>query len=176
MRVYTTWLPLGLAIGIIVLYFALPVRPALLGKDGAVGNALAILSTLPGFYFAGLAAVATFGSSDMDKEMPSPAPTIDILVSGKKVPTKLTRRLFLTYLFSYLVLLSFVLCFSLLILNTISASITMIDAEVHTSNVGEWIWDALKFIVGSVLVLLSASLAVSTLHGVFFLAEKMHQP
>lgn len=139
MPVYTTWLPIVLAFIIVGIYILLPVRPVLTGKDGAAASALSIMSTLPGFYFAGLAAVATFGSAEMDKEMPHPAPTIDIVVSGRKVSSKLTRRLFLTYLFSYLVLLSFIVCFALLFLNTMSAFIDFIQVKLAGHIVGVWL-------------------------------------
>ena len=67
MRTFTMWLPLALtAIGAAVYYF-LPVKPALVGSNGLASNLLTLVSTLPGFYFAGLAAVATFSSATMDK-------------------------------------------------------------------------------------------------------------
>jgi len=176
MRKYTVWLPLGLSVIIIAIYFLLPVRPVVLGKDGAIAGVLTVLSTLPGFYFAGLAAVATFGSADMDREMPDPAPTVSILVGNAVVTNKLTRRLFLTYLFSYLVLLSLVLCFVLLFLNLAAPSIALWESELHGISYGDDIAVALKFIVGTAVVLMASSLAVSTLPGVFFLTEKMHQP
>jgi hypothetical protein len=72
--------------------------------------------------------------------------------------------------------MSFILCFALLLLNMLTGSIDVLEAKLLATKFGDWIWAAFKFGVGSALVLLSASLAVSTLHGVFFLTEKMHQP
>jgi hypothetical protein len=177
MRTFTTWLPLALtAIGAAVYYF-LPVKPALVGSDGLVSNLLTLVSTLPGFYFAGLAAVATFSSATMDKEMPAPAPTADLLVGGqtmKNVP--LTRRLFLSYLFSYLVVISFGLCFSLVAINSLTGSIDTWQAALTRSTGSLWPWLIVKSLVGVSLAFAFASLVVSTLHGVFFLTEKIHQP
>lgn len=171
MRTYTTWLPLGLTIVLISLYLAVPVKPALLGANGIAASLLALVSTLPGFYFAGLAAVATFGNTTMDHEMPSPAPEVEMVVGGAEVTVKLTRRLFLSYLFSYLVIVSFVLSFALVAMNAAKPSI---DA-IHTSLTG-WPWFLIKGIVGAGLSFAFSTLVVTTLHGVFFLTEKIHQP
>ena len=61
------------------------VKPALAGSNGLAGSLLTLVSTLPGFYFAGLAAVATFGNATMDREMPAPAPEVEMLIQGQRV-------------------------------------------------------------------------------------------
>ncbi|WP_155810781.1 hypothetical protein [Phyllobacterium sp. UNC302MFCol5.2] len=137
---------------------------------------LGLMSTLPGFYFAGLAAVSTFGGPDMDVEMPPPNLEIDILVQGKYLPTKLTRRQFLSYLFSYLVVISFVLCFALVIFNAGIESITLLRSSLLSTLFGAMIWAALKFAVLTSMSLLFASLTITTLHGIYFLTDKMHRP
>jgi hypothetical protein len=177
MRTYTTWLPLALTVAAVAIYIVLPVKPALVGSTGLASSLLTLVSTLPGFYFAGLAAVATFGNNTMDTEMPAPAPTIDLLVNGKIVKDNpLTRRLFLSYLFSYLVILSFGLCFALVTINALSGSIDALHAAVVRGNGATWPWFAVKALVGLPLTFAFASMVVSTLHGVFFLTEKIHQP
>jgi len=177
MRTYTTWLPLALTVAAVTIYVVLPVKPTLVGPTGLVSNLLTLVSTLPGFYFAGLAAVATFGNMTMDKEMPAPAPTVDLLVNGKIVKDNpLTRRLFLSYLFSYLVTLSFGLCFALVTLNALSGSIDALHAAVVRCTGATWPWFAVKALVGIPLTFAFSSMVVSTLHGVFFLTEKIHQP
>lgn len=176
MQTYTTWLPLGLTILASLLYAILPVKPALVGSNGLVGSLLALVSTLPGFYFAGLAAVATFGSPTMDQEMPAPAPEVEMRVRGQQVPFKLTRRLFLSYLFSYLVILSFSLCFALMAINAFAPSIDVLQAAIGRWTGLDWPWLIVKGAVGFVLTFAFASMVVSTLHGVFFLTEKIHQP
>lgn len=176
MRTYTRWLPLALTAIAVGIYVILPVKPALVGSNGLASSLLTLVSTLPGFYFAGLAAVATFGSTTMDKEMPAPAPEVDMLVSGKRDSFKLTRRLFLSYLFSYLVIVSFGLCFALVTINSLSGSIDALQAAIVRCTGAVWPWLLVKGAVGITLTFAFASMVVSTLHGVFFLTEKIHQP
>lgn len=176
MRTYTTWLPLALTVFVAILYSLLPVKPILVGSNGLFGSLLTLVSTLPGFYFAGLAAVSTFGSTTMDHEMPAPAPQVEMLVLGKQVPVKLTRRLFLSYLFSYLVILSFGLCFAFMAINAFASSIDVLQAAIGRWTGAVWPWLVVKGAVCIVLTFVFASMLVSTLHGVFFLTEKIHQP
>lgn len=171
MRTYTIFLPVALTIILVSVYLLLPVKPVLIGPNGLAASLLTIVSTLPGFYFAGLAAVATFGSGTMDHEMPAPAPEVQMVVAGQSVTVKLTRRLFMSYLFSYLVIVSFALCFSLLIMNSVASSIDTLHAALLP-----WAWSIIKAAVGVSLAFAFASMVVSTLHGVFFLTEKIHQP
>lgn len=176
MRTYTTWLPLFLTILAGAFYAVLPVKPVLIGSTGLVGSLLTLVATLPGFYFAGLAAVATFGSTTMDHEMPEPAPEVEMRVRGQQVPVKLTRRLFLSYLFSYLVILSFGLCFALMAINAFAPSIDVLQSAIGRLTGEVWPWLVVKGAVGFLLTFAFASMVVSTLHGVFFLTEKIHQP
>jgi hypothetical protein len=176
MRAYTTWLPLFLTIIAAILYALLPEKPALVGSNGLAGSLLTLVSTLPGFYIAGLAAVATFGSATMDHEMPTPAPEVKMLVRGKLVSVKLTRRLFLSYLFSYLVILSFGLCFTFITINALAPSIDVLHASIVRWTGIVWSWLIVKSAVGFALTFAFSSMVVSTLHGVFFLTEKIHQP
>lgn len=176
MRIYTRWLPLALTAIAVGIYIVLPVKPALIGANGLASSLLTLVSTLPGFYFAGLAAVATFGNATMDYEMPEPAPEVDMRVAGQTATIKLTRRLFLSYLFSYLVVLSFGLCFALVTINALSGSIEALHAAIVCGTGEAWPWFAFKALIGVPLTFAFASMIVSTLHGVFFLTEKIHQP
>lgn len=176
MSLYTIWTPLFVSIVMVVVYFLLPVRPVIFGKDGVISSGLSLMSALPGFYFAGLAAVATFGDKNMDKEMPGIAPEVDILVGGRKIPIKLTRRQFLSYLFSYLVIVSFFLCFSIIALNSAVDSMNYIKGIILSYSYGAELLNLLRLLVVSFLSLLLSTLIVTTLHGVYFLTEKMHQP
>lgn len=176
MRNYTTWLPLALTVAALAAYIVLPVKPTLVGSNGLAGSLLTLVSTLPGFYFAGLAAVATFGNATMDREMPAPAPEVKMLVRGQRISVKLTRRLFLSYLFSYLVIISFALCSALLTINALAPSLDVLQTSLATATGSRWPWLVLKGISGFGLTFVFASMVVSTLHGVFFLTEKVHQP
>lgn len=175
-KIYTTWLP-GIVWAIVIAsYLAVPEKPSLLGKEGALAAALSVISTLPGFYFAGLAAVATFGGNSMDREMPSPAPELNILISGQWVMVKLTRRQFLSYLFSYLVIISFALCLIIVALIFLGPSIDYAREAISGIRFGDQIWFLGKLFSVMVIASLFSSMIVTTLHGVFFLTEKIHQP
>lgn len=176
MRTYTTWLPLVLALSMTVLYVISPIKPKLVGSSGMASSLLTLVSTLPGFYFAGLAAVATFGSPTMDQVMPAPAPKVDMRVTGQTVPVDLTRRLFLSYLFSYLVIVSLALCFALVALISLTDASNALHASIVSATGLVWPWFAIKAGIGLGLTFGFASLLVSTLHGIFFLTEKIHQP
>ena len=63
---------------------------------------LSFIQILPGFFIAALAAIATFNRLDLDKIMPHPAPTINIECNGGKEEIDLTRRRYLTLMFSFL--------------------------------------------------------------------------
>lgn len=175
-RIVIDGIPLALAVLLLVAGRLFPVQPALLGKDGLFSAAMSVLSTLPGFYFAGLAAVATFSNAYMDLEMPAPAPEIDIVTRGQTITNKLTRRQYLSYLFSYLVVLSLVLCFVLLALNALTGSVALWKSGVLQVRYGALIWEGLREIVLFPISYLLTSLLVVTLHGVFFLTERIHQP
>ncbi len=176
MSKYTIWLPLFISLFLGAVYIGLGLDFVWLGEKGVFAGILTILSTLPGFYFAGLAAVSTFGGIGMDTVLPNPAPKISIRVAGAYVPHPLNRRQFLSYLFSYLVILSFALCMVLLCVNALAPTIPKITASLSAYSHGAYIWDVIKFAVGSSILLAFASMLVTTLHGVFFLTERMHQP
>jgi hypothetical protein len=92
------------------------------------------------------------------------------------VTTKLSRRQFLSYLFSYLVLLSLAVCVVILILNAAQPSIGLLRDEVITWQYGGPIWGLLRYSVCGGILALLASVVVTTLHGLYFLTEKIHQP
>lgn len=176
MPYYSIYVPAALSLAGIIVFYLLPSQPQLLGKDGLFKELMAFLSILPGFYFAGLAAVATFNGAGMDNEMPAPAPRLDIIVQGAVVSITLTRRLFLTYLFSYLVLSSFVMCFMLIAISALTPTISLLVEWNQNNNLFAYVYEAIKFSFLSFISFVGASLIVTTLQGVFFLTERMHQP
>jgi hypothetical protein len=167
--------PALLTIGVSAVFLFLPVPPTLLTKDGLFAASLSVISTLPGFYFAGLAAVATFQGLNMDAVIQAPAPEITVKVAGASVNVTLSRRQFLSYLFSYLVILSFVLCAITLALLASTNSIYAWHAHLKViGSEAAWPWIRGSAIVG--YVGLASSLVVTSLHGMFFLTERIHQP
>lgn len=173
---YARTLPALLTICAVVILFLLPHPPVLLGKDGLVASSLAVLSTLPGFYFAGLAAVATFNGLNMDAAMPAPAPVVRVRVAGVDEEVDLSRRQFLSYLFAYLVVVSAALCLIALGVAAATPSILAAKFALLSWAHGPLTWALIR---GSCIVIyvgLLSSLAVTTLQGIYFLTERIHQP
>ncbi|MHC8386797.1 hypothetical protein ACYZTM_01750 [Pseudomonas sp. MDT2-39-1] len=63
---------------------------------------LSFVQSLPGFYIAALAAIATFGRSDIDNVIPEPTPKVIVRFRGLTNIIDLTRRKFLAMLFAFL--------------------------------------------------------------------------
>lgn len=63
---------------------------------------LSFVQSLPGFYIAALAAIATFGRSDIDNIIPEPTPKVVVRFRGSTNIVDLTRRKFLAMLFAFL--------------------------------------------------------------------------
>jgi hypothetical protein len=176
MWIYTILVPTVLWALALAFYCLLPEKPALLGKDGTISSALGLVSTLPGFYFAGLAAVATFGGPGMDNEMPSPPPTLNVRVNGASVEVKLSRRQFLSYLFSYLVIISLILCAAMIMSNMMAPSLSNFHSVILGLKHGELTWNIGKAVYVAIMSWPFSAMIVTTLHGIFFLTEKIHQP
>ncbi|WP_282077165.1 hypothetical protein [Epibacterium ulvae] len=135
------------------------------------------LVLLPGFFIAALAAVSTFQRPEMDVAMPEPCPTIEIRIDGKYLPYDVTRRMFLSYLFSYLTILTFliVLCGEIII--ALSPSIAEFSCSLSQASQYADIFILLgKMLTLGVFTFWSASVFVTMLHGIYFMSEKMHQP
>lgn len=78
-----------------------------------LSSIIGLIQTLPGFYIAALAAVASFNNLALDNQMTSPAMTIN---HGTSFPVdKLSRRRFLCYMLSYLAFISIIACLSIIL-------------------------------------------------------------
>lgn len=138
----------------------------LFSEKGFFERIFGMLSILPGFYIAALAAVATFGHKDMDNILPSPAPTLTYYERGKPVPRKLTKRQFVSLLFSFLTLESLFLFLFL--------SITLPAAHLPillNSNLKE----ILAVIYTFCVLLVLSQLFVITMYGLYFLGDRIHR-
>lgn len=173
---YTVRLPVLASALLCIGFAALPVKPKLMGGDALLGDILSILATLPGFYFAGLAAIATFDRPGMDVEIPPPAPMLVVQINGKSDTVHLTKRMFLSYLFSYLTTLSLAVCGLILLLNALEPSVAGWAVAAQALPYSGVITDLAKVAVFALVIVPVTSLAVSTLHGIFFLTERVHQP
>jgi hypothetical protein len=168
-------LPLIFSVVLTVAFLLIPYPPLLLTKDGLIASNLSVISTLPGFYFAGLAAVATFNGLNMDAVMASPSPKVRTIVGGAAVDVDLSRRQFLSYLFSYLVIISFMIC--AISLGALAGTNSIYKLHVAIVAMGsDTLWNWIRGGSLAIYITLCCSMVVTSLHGMFFLTERIHQP
>jgi hypothetical protein len=137
------------------------------GDKGLVGGLLGFVQSLPGFYTAALAAVATFGGKDMNQLMPGQAPRMRLLFEGKLTePLGLTRRLFLSVMFGYLTALSFLLTVAAIAGTSLSGSV----AAILLPGVRPWV----SAVATALYVLFFTQLLSVTGWGLYYLGERMH--
>ncbi len=172
---YNKWMPLLLAVLASACYIALPAKPPLIAGTSLSNSILGLVSTLPGFYLAALAASATFDRPGMDSEIPEPAPKLNISTQGSTEKISLTRRMFLTYMFAYLTLLSLLIC-GLLILSSAALPTVILLLKEIPNDISIYISFILKVLFVFINSTLLFSLSITTLHGIYFLCEKIHQP
>jgi hypothetical protein len=174
--VYDYWLPLTLGtVATIAAVFG-GVRVNIFGEYGTVHGMNQLLQILVGFYVAALAAVATFNGPSMD-EYTAGTP----LCLGTE---QLTRRRFISLLFGHLAVIGFGLY---IVGATAMASAAGVhdavgSAAIVTPSFGfSWL-PSVSISVAAILravfawlhFCLSAHLVIVTLHGVYFLAIRMH--
>jgi hypothetical protein len=141
---------------------------SMFGDNGPLARVLGFVQSLPGFYIAALAAIATFNKPDIDRHMPEPAPMLDISVQGRSVPIKLTRRRFLCAMFAFLTAES-ILIVILAIFGLAAA------ASVKAITPIAWQWVP-KYLYLAVVSLVFWQMIVATFWGLYYLGEKLHQP
>jgi hypothetical protein len=140
----------------------------LFAENGLIERTSSFIQTLPGFYLAGLAIVATLQKGDIDKTMPTPAPQLKITVSGKKGVIKLTRRRFLCLLFAFLTAESLLLVGLNIFFQIFHKSLKVIIPEFLQSYV--------SYVLVWMYLLLFWQLILATLWSLFYLGERIHLP
>lgn len=143
----------------------------LFSGSGLLAKILGFIQSLPGFYLAALAAVATFNNPDMDKLMPGQPPVANILHNGVLTTVSLTRRRMLCIMFAYLTALSFGL--------TLATITSMTFADAVKAGVLATYPAAASFIKGGFAALYLMALIqmlTVTLWGLFYLGERIHTP
>jgi len=161
-RVLDFLLPLILGGSVAILYASLPEPFIILGDKGVLNALGGLLQFLTGFYVASLAAIATFPNKNMDDFTDG--------IPLKLNNTEITRRQYLSYMFGYLAFLGFLLValgFIILVLEpSINVWASVIDAR--------WIFiSTLVFI--AVYFYYVSKLMLTTLYGLYYLTEKIHQ-
>ncbi|MBT2326491.1 hypothetical protein J7E62_29690 [Variovorax paradoxus] len=138
------------------------------GTNGAVSRVLSFVQSLPGFYIAALAAIATFGGVDMDRIMPGDAPTMSIIYHGQSTEVKATRRRFLSAMFSYLTACSLAITLgSIGVLAIAEPLARLVPTQFH--------W-AFKDVFGFLYLLFLGQMTCVTMWGLFYLGERIHTP
>ncbi len=132
--------------------------------EGLIAKILNFVQNMPGFYLAALAAVATFGKADLDQLMPGRPPTAVVLYNGQPVKVQLTRRRFLSMMFSYLTALSLMLTIGAIV------ATAFVDA-LHGS-----IWGSIRWVALFAYLLFFIQMLVVTLWGLYYLGERIHTP
>ncbi|TLF46040.1 hypothetical protein FEI13_17275 [Halomonas urmiana] len=123
------------------------------------------LSSLPGFFVAALAAIATFNRLDIDKPMAGEnPPKVETLINTQYRDVELSRRRFLCMLFSFLAVQSIVLS----VVGLIPESFGFYgDGKINVS--GNVAYSFLAFYFFFAIQLLTA-----TMHGMYYLGDRIH--
>lgn len=170
------WPPIFIALilTIVVWYFSISVR--LVGDGSLSRQLISIFSTLPGFFIAAVAAIATFQRVELDEIMPSPTPTIEMKTAGKYGPVELTFRLFLSYLFSYLTIVSFAAVLLVLGADLVGESLKSLLLSALPLSYQKISSAALSHFYLFVILWLVCKIFMTTLVGLYFLTERIHRP
>lgn len=173
---YVWTIPLSITVLGFIFYYLLPVKPLIVGNGSLLDRMSLAFTILPGFFISALAAVATFNRVEMDETMPEPAPTALVHHRGNLVEIELTRRMFLSYLFSYLSMMSL-----LLFVACNSIEFLQVNIDHFVGGISDEFWRDTASVLYknagvAVVLYFSASTFVTMLHGVYFLCERIHMP
>lgn len=128
------------------------------------------LQTIPGFYIAALAAIATLNSDIMDRPMLGENPPYENLIETnphRVVPNPMSRRRFLSSLFSYLSAVSLLLFFLTLIFKY--------SYNLNIISVNPLLYSGLYFINLFIFFFLFSQLILLTLVGLYYLGDRVHR-
>jgi len=139
-------------------------------STGVLAKILGFVQSLPGFYIAALAAVATFNNPHMDKVMPGEAPTLRILHNGELTanPISLTRRRLLCVMFAFLTVASVTLTVIAIAAMTLAASIKECLPSI--------LFTPAKIFFAAVYLLFFFQMLCVTMWGLFYIGERMLTP
>ncbi|EKN4772875.1 hypothetical protein [Yersinia enterocolitica] len=166
-KTYDWYIPFVLMLLSIGYFYLLKIPFTDLSKEnGFIKTVASFITSLPGFYIAALAAIATFNREQIDYPLigENGAPFIDIVVTkenGKIVNSQeeLTRRLFLCMLFSFLTALSIVIIM-------LNAFISPVLAAYPSF--------LLHFSYSCIFIFLTWQLLVTTFFGLYYLGNRIH--
>lgn len=165
------WLyPFLLMVVTVTLVYLLGGVSKVFDAGGLIALTLSFVQSLPGFYIAALAAIATFGRADIDSILPEPTPKIWIKFrGGADNLVSLTRRRFLAMLFAFLTAESIALILYSIFLVTYGSAI--VAATFHGYAWGNIIG---CFLVGLFFLVLY-QMILATFWGLYYLGYKLHE-
>lgn len=151
----------------LVLVVAFGKASSLIANGGFVSLALSFVQSLPGFYIAALAAIATFGRDDIDGILPEPTPKLMVILRGHENLILLTRRRFLAILFAFLTAESIVITLYSIFLMSFGESFAKLDFLIVGGS-------SLVFYVAiAVFFLLLYQMILATFWGLYYLGYKL---
>lgn len=139
-----------------------------LGDAGLLAKILSFVQSLPGFYIAALAAIATFNRIDIDRIMPAPPPRMNVNIRGRSIAIDLTRRRFLCVLLAFLTAESLVLI--------VTAMFGLSAAPSIKSVLGDGYQRIVLYVCLAIYMLFFWQMLCVTFLGLFYLGERIHQP
>lgn len=167
---FVDWvLPASLATFATIVIFCVRGYVNFFGAGGIVSLVLGYVQNLPGFYIAALAAIATFARPDIDVLMPGDPPPRIRSEDNRGVVNliELTRRRFLSLLFSFLTIECILLTF---------LSIAMISvAPIFSVNITGIFHAGIYAVAVFFYFLMLSQLIIATLWGLYYLGERIHQ-
>lgn len=173
---FLRWVPIAIAAALALVFYILPVRPKLSGGNSLSSDLINIFAILPGFFIAAIAAVATFDRAEMDEVMPEPAPELKLRTGQDESYVKLTFRMFVSHLFAYLTTLSFIAVFICLSADFLAPSFRFIMTSVFASEIHVLVLKFFDVFYVFAVSWLSAKIFLTTMVGLYFLAERIHRP
>ena len=170
LTVVNWFIPAGCSFVALFIGWLLPGSVDVFGPTGILSKILAFVQSLPGFYIAALAAVATFNNPHMDRAMPGEAPTLRILHNGELTPQpiSLTRRRLLCVMFAFLTVASVVL--------TVVAIGSLTVAPLVKDLLPAQLYASAKLVFSGLYLLLFFQMLCVTMWGLFYIGERMLTP
>lgn len=137
-------------------------------EGGLLSKILAFTQSLPGFYIAALAAIATFNKKGIDAVMPTPAPKLDTLRQGRKVTIELTRRMFLCMMFAFLTAESIAITAFIIFGQSLHTPIIYTDTTTHQKSI-------LSVTYVSLILFMFWQMIITTMWGLYYLGDRIHR-
>lgn len=141
----------------------------LVEPNGMIAMLLSFIQSLPGFYIAALAAIATFGRLDIDDILPEPTPKVVIKLRGRENIIDLTRRRFLAMLFAFLTGESIAIVVYCIALISFGSSV---NGYTYANNaVGHYLYIVSIFL----LFIFVYQMILATFWGLYYLGYKLQE-